>query len=102
MKRMLILFPIVLALIIASTRCASAPVRPIQTLKGQFATIGMTTCVQSDAGGNFGPDLGPKFQLSTHGSTRVWQSAGGLSLFGAGNGAWIGKYVFINNGAVEG
>ena len=101
MKRMLILFPLVLALIIASTTCVLAAGPPIQTLKGEFATIGMTSCVQADAGGDFGPDLGPKFQLSTHGSTRVWQSAGVLSLFGDGNGSWIGKYVLINNGAVE-
>jgi len=93
------LFSLVLALIIASTTCVLAAGPPIQTLKGEFATIGMASCVQADVGGDFTEP--PKYKLTTPGSTRVTQEAGVLSLFGDGTGSWTGKSVMINNNAVE-
>jgi hypothetical protein len=100
MKRIFILFSLVLALIIVSTTCALAagppvsPGPPIQTLKGEWATVGTRSCVQADAGGDFGP--WPQYRLLTDGSTRVVQEAGVLSLFGDGTGSWSGKNVQIN------
>lgn len=100
MKKMFILFSLVLALIIASTTCVLAagppvsPGPPIKTLKGEFATIGTRSCVQADVGGDFGS--GPQYQLLTDGSSRVTQEAGVLSLFGDGTGSWSGKSVQIN------
>lgn len=105
MKRILIHFSFVLALIIVSTTCALAVGPPessgpsVQALKGEWATIGTRSCVQADVGGDFG--LGPQYQLLTHGSTRVWQSAGVLSLFGDGTGSANSKFIQINNHAVE-
>ena len=98
MKRIITLFSLVLALIIASTTCVLAKGDPsVKDLMGEWATIGMTSCVQADGVNKFGSD--PQYQLLTPGYTLVWQSAGVLSLFGDGTGSWIGKNVMINNGA---
>jgi len=94
MKRIFMHFSLVLALIIASTTCVLAAGPPIQTLKGEWATIGTRSCVQADVGGDFGP--GPQYRLLTDGSTRVVQEAGVLSLFGNGTGSWSGKFIQIN------
>jgi hypothetical protein len=99
MKRMLILFSLVLALIIASTTYAAPPTnKAIKNIEGEWATSGTRSCVQADAGGDFGP--GPQYRLLTDGSTRVTQEAGVLRLFGDGTGSWSGKFIQINNHSV--
>jgi len=103
MKRILTHFSFVLALIIVSTTCAFAtpPVKagpPMQTLRGEFATIGTRSCIQAEVGGDFGSE--PMFQLLSNGSSRVTQEAGVLSLFGDGTGAWSGTAVMINYSAI--
>jgi len=98
MKRLFTFFSLVLALIIVSTTCVLAAGPPIQTLKGEWATIGTRSCVQAIAGGDFGS--GPQYQLLTDGSTRVVQEVGVLSLFGDGTGSWTGKFIMINNQSV--
>jgi hypothetical protein len=98
MKRLFILFSLCMALIVPSTTCVLAAGPPIQTLKGDFATIGTISCVQANSGGDFGS--GPQFPLTSNGSTRVYQSSGRLSLFGDGTGSFSGKYMAINNGQV--
>jgi len=106
MKRMFILFPIVLALIIASTTCVLAagkpvlPGPPIPPIKGEWQTIVTRSCIQTNENG-FGS--GPQFQLITDGMPRVAQETGVLSLFGDGTGSWSGKSVQINyNGDTAG
>jgi len=101
MKRIFTLFSIVLILIIVSTTCVLAAGQrpaPIQLLRGQWATIGTTSCVQTDAGGI---GASPQFQLLSSGTTRVMQEAGTLNLFFGGTGSWVSNGVLINYTLIE-
>ena len=104
MKRIFILFFLVLAFIIASTTCVLAagkpilPGKPIQPITGEWTTIGTRSCVQTVADG-IGPP--PQFQLSSGGTARVMQEVGTLSLFGDGTGLWVGNAVQINYTLIE-
>lgn len=102
MKRMMILFSLVLALTIASTTYALAagkpvlPGPPIPPIKGEWQTIGTKSCIQTSVDG-IGP--GPQFLLNTNGMPLTTQETGVLSFFGDGTGSWSGKTVQLNYNA---
>jgi hypothetical protein len=103
MKRMFNLFPLVLSFIISSTTFAAPPASIPSTLinavAGTYATVSTRSCVQTVAGGDFGG--APQYQLLSDGTTRVYQLAGVLTLFGPGpdpkygQGSWSGKNLAI-------
>jgi hypothetical protein len=96
MKRIFILFSLFLALIIASTTYAKAPVDTvIKDLGGKYFVIGTKLCVQAAEGGQFVDP--PKYKLNTTGITRMDQVTEELELFGDGTGFVNVKQLTIFN-----
>jgi hypothetical protein len=86
MKRILILFSLVLALIIASTTYAappaSAPNPFIKNLAGAYAVTGTKSCVQAYTGAIFYADKLLPNVNGGYGNTRVYKTTGILTLDG--------------------
>jgi len=96
MKRMSIIFSLVLAFIIPSATYAAPQVnKVIKNLKGKYFVVGTRSCVQATAGGEFGAP--PEYQLNSTGTTRVYQVTSELELYGNGTGFASVKQLAIYN-----